>query len=98
MEKNGTLNSFLVDGVVALVNAVQGNEIFQTIIFILTLLSIVLNIARNIYNWYNEAKSDGKIDADEVKGLIDIVDDGIDDIKKASDEASKKEDEKDAKK
>nr|DAH14340.1 MAG TPA: hypothetical protein [Caudoviricetes sp.] len=83
MEKNGTLTSFLVDGVVALVNVVQGNEIFQTIIFILTLLSIVLNIARNIYNWYNESKRDGKIDADEIKKGVDIIDKGIIDIKDA---------------
>jgi len=78
-----TLSSFLVDGVVALVNAVQGNETFQTIIFILTLVSLIVNIARNIVTWYNESKQDGKIDAEEIKKGVDIIDKGISDIKDA---------------
>ena len=78
-----TLSSFLVDGVVTLVNAVQGNQTFQTIIFILTLISLIVNIARNIVTWYNESKQDGKIDADEIKKGVDIIDKGITDIKDA---------------
>lgn len=78
-----TLSSFLVDGVVALVNAVQGNETFQTIIFILTLVSLIVNIARNIVTWYNESKQDGKIDTEEIKKGVDIIDKGISDIKDA---------------
>ena len=78
-----TLSSFLVDGIVTLVNAVQSNQTFQTIIFILTLVSLVVNIARNIITWYNESKQDGKIDADEIKKGVDIIDKGITDIKNA---------------
>lgn len=78
-----TLSSFLVDGVVTLVNAVQSNQTFQTIIFILTLVSLIVNIARNIVTWYNESKQDGKIDADEIKKGVDIIDKGITDIKDA---------------
>ena len=38
-------------------------------------------LARNIYEWYLKAKKDGKIDANEGKELIDIVDDGVNNIK-----------------
>ena len=78
-----TLSSFLVDGIVTLVNAIQDNQTFQTIIFILTLVSLIVNIARNIVTWYNESKQDGKIDADEIKKGVDIIDKGITDIKDA---------------
>ena len=78
-----TFTSFLVDGVVTLVNLVQANQTFQTIIFILTLVSLIINIVRNIATWYNESKQDGKIDADEIKKGVDIIDKGINDIKDA---------------
>lgn len=93
-----TLSSFLVDGIVTLVNAVQGNQTFQTIIFILTLVSLVVNIARNIIAWYNESKQDGKIDADEIKKGVDIIDKGITDIKDACENHERRNEENATKK
>ena len=59
----------------------QTDEIFRIISLVLTIISAVVVLARNIYEWYVKAKKDGKIDADEGKELIDIVDDGVNDIK-----------------
>ena len=59
----------------------QTDEIFRIISLVLTIISAVVVLARNIYEWYIKAKKDGKIDADEGKELIDIVDDGVNDIK-----------------
>lgn len=59
----------------------QTDEIFRIISLVLTIISAVVVLARNIYEWYLKAKKDGKIDADEGKELIDIVDDGVNDLK-----------------
>lgn len=67
----------------------QTNEVFKTISLILTILATAVVLARNIYNWYVDAKRDGKIDKDEVKDLIDIVDKGINDIKDEVDKNKK---------
>lgn len=59
----------------------QTDEIFRIISLVLTIISAVVVLARNIYEWYIKAKKDGKIDANEGKELIDIVDDGVNNIK-----------------
>lgn len=56
----------------------QTNEVFKTISLILTILSVTVVLVRNIYDWYLKAKKDKKIDKEEIKGLIDIVSDGVD--------------------
>ena len=59
----------------------QTDEIFRIISLVLTIISAVVVLARNIYEWYLKAKKEGKIDANEGKELIDIVDDGVNNIK-----------------
>lgn len=59
----------------------QTDQIFKIISLVLTIISTAVVLARNIYEWYLKAKKDGKIDADEGKELIDIVDDGVNDLK-----------------
>lgn len=65
----------------AMLTIAQTDEIFRIISLILTIISTIVVLARNIYNWYMKAKADGKIDAKETKDLIDIVDKGVNDIK-----------------
>lgn len=60
--------------------AVQTNEVFRIISLILTILTTCVVLGRNIYEWYVEAKKDGKITPDELKKGIDIAQDGIKDI------------------
>lgn len=67
----------------------QTNETFRTISLILTIIATAVVLARNIYDWYIKAKRDGKIDKDEVKDLIDIVDKGVNDIKNEVDKNKK---------
>lgn len=59
----------------------QTDEIFRIISLVLTIISALVVLAKNIYDWYIKAKKDGKIDAGETKDLIDIVDKGVNDIK-----------------
>ena len=65
----------------SLLTITQTDEIFRIISLVLTIISAVVVLARNIYEWYIKAKKDGKIDANEGKELIDIVDDGVNNIK-----------------
>ena len=75
----------IIDGVCILISylftAAQTKEVLQIVSFILTIVSILIVIIRNIIDWYIKAKKDGKIDADEGKELIDIVDKGVNDLK-----------------
>lgn len=65
----------------AILTAAQTNETFRLISLVLTILISIVVLARNIYDWYQKAKKDGKIDKDEVHDLVDIVSDGMEDIK-----------------
>ena len=65
----------------SLLTIAQTDEIFRIISLVLTIISAVVVLARNIYEWYVKAKKDGKITAEEGKELIDIVDDGVNDLK-----------------
>lgn len=60
----------------------QTNEVFKTISLILTILSVVVVLARNIYDWYLKAKKDKKIDKEEIKDLINIVGNSVDELNK----------------
>lgn len=55
----------------------QTDEVFRIISLVLTIISALIVLIRNILDWYNKAKQDGKIDKDEIKEVIDIVDDGV---------------------
>lgn len=60
----------------------QTNEVFKTISLILTILSVLVVLARNIYDWYLKAKQDKMIDKEEIKELIDIVSNSVDELDK----------------
>lgn len=66
----------------AVATSLQTNQVFEIIQIIITCVSGLLTIAMMIYNWYKAAKSDGKIDAEEVKDLITKVKDEVDNIDK----------------
>ena len=63
-----------------LLTALQTDEVFKWVGFILTLLSALVGIAYRIWHWYKDAKEDGKITADEVKKLGEIVKGGTDEV------------------
>lgn len=78
------MNDKIVDGTCITLSSfltlAQTDEVFKTISLVLTILSAVVVLARNIYEWYIKAKTDNKITSDEVKDLIDTVNGGVHDI------------------
>lgn len=77
--KNDIIDWCLV-GLSSILTSSQTNEVFKAISLVLTILSVLVILARNIYDWYIKAKADKKIDKEEIKDLIDIVGDSIEDI------------------
>lgn len=69
--------------------AIQPNEVLQTISLIITIIGGLITIVFAVITWYKNAKKDGKIDKEEVKELIDIVQDGTENIKEALDDKKK---------
>ena len=69
--------------------AIQPNEVLQTISLIITIIGGLITITFAIITWYKNAKKDGKIDKEEVKELIDIVQDGTENIKESLDDKKK---------
>lgn len=70
----------------------QTDEIFRIISLVLTIISAVVVLARNVYEWYLKAKKDGKITAEEVKQCTDIIIDGVQKVNNVIDENKKKTD------
>ena len=66
--------------------ALQTNEVLQTISLIITIIGGLITITMALLTWYKNAKKDGKIDKEEVKEAIDIVQKGTEDIKSALDD------------
>lgn len=94
MGSNGNGMSWLGNLFAGIMTATQTNEIFQIICLVLTCLSIAFSIAYNIYRWWKEAHSDGKISSQEIEQLMNIVKDGSDEMKDAVDNYTKKEEDK----
>lgn len=75
-----------------LFTATQSKEVLQIISFVLTIISVLIVIIRNIIDWYIDAKKDGKITAEEVKKGTDIIIDGVQKVNNIIDENKKKTD------
>lgn len=57
-------------------------------------ITIISAIIIPLVKWYKQAKQDGKIDENEVDELVDIISDGVDEVKE---QLPKKGEEKDGK-
>ena len=71
--------------------SLQSNEIFQTIEFIVAILTSVVLLAFRIWKWWKEAKKDGKITKDEIGELTGIIAEGVDDIKDKAKDKNKED-------
>ena len=69
--------------------ALQTNEVLSTIQLVITIIGGLLTIAMALLNWWKNAKKDGKIDKDEVKDAIDIIQEGGENIKQALNDKNK---------
>lgn len=72
--------SYLLTIFNAALTSIQDNEIFQSIQFVLTLLSTLLVIAFTAYKFYHKVKEDGKITKDEIEEAFELSEDAIDQI------------------
>ena len=75
----------------------QANEVFQLIQIIVTTVAAVVVLALNIIAWYKRAKKDGKIDADEIDELSNIIQKPMESLPKEDKEESEKQSEGDKK-
>ena len=73
-----------------LLTALQTDQLFQLLSFIVTILSALLGVAYRVYHWYKESKTDGKIDSNEVKKLIDLGKISLDELKDIIDQKGDK--------
>ena len=76
------------NGLGYVLSAIQQNETFQIIEFVLSAILTCVLIAFRLWKWWKEAKKDGKIDANEVQDAIDILEEG----KKELDHKDKEDD------
>ena len=83
--KPNEIISYVFNGVTYVVALSQTNEVFQIVELVFAILTSVILLLYRLWKWYNEAKKDGKITKDEIKQGIDIIVDGVDDIKKKGD-------------
>ena len=83
--KTNEIISFIANGVTYVVALSQTNEVFQIVELVFAILTSVILLLYRLWKWYNEAKKDGKITKDEIKDGINIIVNGVDDIKKKGD-------------
>lgn len=74
----------------AIGTALQPNQILQTISLVLTIIGTLITIASALYMWFKKAKADGKIDKEEIDEAVEIIQNGVDDVKQVIDENKKK--------
>lgn len=75
----------------------QANEIFQLIQIIVTTIAALVVLTLNIIAWYKRAKKDGKIDAEELEELSDIIQKPMESLPEKDKEESEKQSEGDKK-
>lgn len=82
---------YITNGVAIVTSAIQTNELFSIISWVLTILATLVTIVYTLWKWYRKAKADGKIDEDEIEEGLKITKDGLDTLtKKGKDEDGKK--------
>lgn len=88
-------HEWLGTGISAILTIVQTNEVFQIISLVLTIITTLLTFIFTIYKWIKLSKEDGKIDEDEIKQGIEIVEDFKESLDKISEEFNDKDDKND---
>ena len=61
--------------------AMQPSEVLQIISLVLTIIGSCITIAMALISWWKKAKADGKITEDEIQEGIEIIQNGVDDLK-----------------
>ena len=64
----------------------QTSEVLQIISLVLTIIGSLITIAMAIINWWKKAKADGKITSEEIQEGVEIIQNGINDLKDKTEE------------
>ena len=59
----------------------QTSEVLQIISLVLTIIGSVITITMALINWWKKSKADGKITEDEIKEGVEIIENGINELK-----------------
>lgn len=81
MKSDNNFVSWVGSGFAGVFTYLQVDEVMKWISLVLTIVSVVVSIAYNLYKWYQRAKADGKITKEEIKEGIDIINTGTDNFK-----------------
>ena len=84
--------SYIGNAITYIIAFASQNETLQWIELVLSIIVSLVLLAYRLWRWYNEAKKDGKITKEELKEGIDILSEGIEDIKKKGDKKDGKND------
>ena len=77
------------NGIMYILTVTQTKEVFELISLILSIAISVLIIVSKLVTWIKKSTADGKITSEEVKDAVDIVSDGVNDIKNKIDKEKK---------
>lgn len=88
--KQEFIGSSICTAVSATTTAIQPDAVFQYISIAITIISGLISIILGLRAWWKDAKKDGKIDKEEVKDAIEIVEDGLNGIKDKTQKGEKK--------
>ena len=73
------------NGIMYCCSVAQVEQALRIASFVLSILISILIIISRVYEWWKKAKADGEITKDEIDDLKDIVNKGVNDIKKKGD-------------
>lgn len=76
------IGTIIGNGFTYVLAAIQTNEVLQYIEFGLSILVTLVLLVYRVWHWYEEAKKDGKITAEEIKQLGDEIEKSKEDLKK----------------
>ena len=80
----------LGNGGTYILTAFQTNEVFQIVELILAVLTSLVLLLYRLWSWWKEAKQDGKITKEEISEGLNIISNGVDEIKDKIDKKEEK--------
>lgn len=80
---------YIFDGIALALAGIQVEEVFKWVQLSVGLLATILSVAFTLWQWWKRAKKDGKITEEEINEGIDILNNGIDELKDKSKKGDK---------
>lgn len=94
MGHNEFLAGASATGISAVGTALQTQETLQIVSLVITCIGALISmIIIPVITWYRNAKKDGKIDKEEVKEALEIIEKGINGVKETLDDKKKGDEE-----